>query len=147
MHGSRFRLERVRALREQREQQAKQQFAGALIRTSECEARLAGAAGIIARAQQNQRKPRSKLDGAALRDEQAYLERLERDQRRLTEELAQHQAELERQREAMTRASQDRQALERLKAKSIVAQQRLRDRNEQRLLDEIASSRHWRRAG
>lgn len=146
MNGYRFRLERVRALRERREDQAKLEFAGALERRSQCEAELALAQSRIQGARGVQAQSSTPLSAGDLRDRQAYLERVERAHRLVQEELVRHQAELERQRAALTRASQEREALERLKEKGLADHRREAARVEQNVLDEIAGNGHWRRA-
>lgn len=146
MNGHRFRLERVRALRERREEAAKLEFAGALQRRAQCEAELALAEARIADARRTQLQPSPSLTATDLRDRQAYLERVERAQQLVREDLNRHEVELEDRRTALTQASQDRQALERLKERSLANHVRELARVEQNTLDEIAGNGHRRRA-
>jgi flagellar export protein FliJ len=138
----RFRLERVRALRERREEQAKQEFAFALQARQRCQDEVAQLAGRIASARHAQ------LDAAAdvLGAHQSYLERLERAHEVALQELARHELELTERRIALMKASQDLEALERLKEKGLNDHNREAARVEQVMLDEIAGNGYWRQA-
>lgn len=138
----RFRLERVRALRERREEQAKQEFAVAFQARQRCLDELARIAGQIESARQAQ------LDATAddLGAHQSYLERLERAHELAFDDLARQEAELTERRIALTKASQELEALERLKEKGLDDHNREAARVEQNVLDEIAGNGHWRRA-
>lgn len=138
----RFRLERVRALRERREEQAKQEFAVALQARERCNDEAVRAAARIASAQVAQLH----ADGDALQAHQTYLERLERAEELAQQELERSEVELTERRVALTKASQDREALERLKEKGLVDHNREQARVEQNMLDEIAGNGYWRRA-
>lgn len=142
----RFRLERIRALRESHEEMAKLELAGALQRHARCEVELATADARIVDARRAQREPSSSLSATDLRDRQAYLERVERARQVVHEELQRKEAELEDSRSSLTKASQDREALERLKDKSLQTHIRELARAEQYALDEIAGNGHRRRA-
>ena len=138
----RFRLERVRALRERREEQVKQEFAVALQATQRCRDELERVAARIEAARGAQ------LIAAAddLGAHQSYLERLERAHEVALDELARHELELAERRTALTKASQDLEALERLKEKGLDDHNREAARVEQIMLDEIAGNGYWRRA-
>ena len=138
----RFRLERVRALRERREEQAKQEFGVALQARERCRDEVARIAERIRSARAAQ------LDAAAddLGAHQSYLERLERAHEVALQELARHELELGERRIALTKASQDLEALERLKEKGLDDHNREVARVEQLMLDEIAGNGYWRRA-
>jgi flagellar protein FliJ len=118
MNGSsfRFRLERVRALRERREDAAKQELAGALQRHRRCEEEVEAAANRIADARAAQidaaQLPVSATDLIA---RQAYLERAERAHQATRQDLQRREVELTQRRELLMKAAQERQALERLK--------------------------------
>lgn len=138
----RFRLERVRALRERREEQAKLDFAAALQQRGKAQdeviridARIGDARGAQIRAV-----------GSDLKAHQDYVERLEHLRRVAQEELVRREQELDARRQSLTKASQDREALERLKEKGLAAHIRELARVEQITLDEIAGNGHWRRA-
>lgn len=143
----RFRLERVRALRERREDAAKQELAGALMRHRRCEEEVQAAAARIASAHAAQvdatRLPSSATD---LMARQAYLERAERAHQATRQDLQRHSAELEQRRQMLTKAAQERQALERLKENQRADHQREAARQEGMMLDEIAINGFRRKA-
>lgn len=147
MAGSsyRFRLERVRALRERREEQAKVELAGALLRRQECESEAAAAAARIedARRLQLNFTAGSALD---LQDRQAYLERVENAHSATLQDLRNQNVEVSGRRQQLMEAAQAREALERLKQKGLAEHQREQDRVERIVLDEIAGNGYWRRA-
>ncbi len=146
MTAIRFRLERVRALREQREDQAKQQLAKALVRQADGQAQLEQARADVSAAQATWRAPEESLSAATLVQRQAYLERVEHTQQQAKDELTRRSAEAEQRRQILTGAAQEHQALERLKQKRIAEQRYEQGLAEQRILDEIAGNQHWRNA-
>lgn len=137
-----FRLERVRALRERHEEQAKQAFAAALEARRRQADEVMHAEARIASA----RVAQLHANAEELRAHQSYLERLEHALELSQQELTRREAELAARRAALTKASQDREALERLKEKGLVDHNREQARIEQNTLDEIAGNSHWRRA-
>jgi flagellar FliJ protein len=149
MNGSsfRFRLERVRALRERREDAAKEELAGAMLRHRRCEEEVQAAAERIARARASQtdaaRLPASANDFMA---HQAYLERAERAHQATRQHLQRQEVELLQRREALTQAARDRQALERLKETRRAEHEREVARQEGLMLDEIAINSYRRKA-
>src|SRR5947209_6327343 len=149
MNGSsfRFRLERVRALRERREDAAKEELAGAMLRHRRCEEEMQAAAERIAGARAAQadatRLPVSANDFMA---HQAYLERAERAHQATRQNLQRQEVELLQRREALTQAARDRQALERLKENRRVEHEREVARQEGLMLDEIAINGYRRNA-
>jgi len=137
----RFRLERVRALRERHEDVAKQALAGAMMQHHRCEQELDAAADRITRARAAQ------LDGATapssasdLLGRQAYLERTERAHRASRHDLTRHELELAQRRDALTQAARDRQALERLKERRHIEYNQEAARREGLALDEMATN-------
>jgi len=138
----RFRLERVRALRERREEQVKQEFGVALQARKHRQDEVARTRARIESARSAQ------LNAAAddLRAHQSYIERLERILQLELEDLARCEVELTERRLELTKASQDLEALERLKEKGRDVHNREAARVEQILLDEIAGNGYWRRA-
>jgi len=138
----RFRLERVRALRERREEQAKQSFAEALEAHERCGRELRNVQETIVNARRAQLEASADTLGA----HQSYLERLERSEQLCRQRLAAYEASLDEARAALTKASQELEALERLKEKGLAEHTREASRLEQLLLDEIAGNGHWRRA-
>jgi len=143
----RFRLERVRALRERREDAAKQELAGAMVRhrrsEDEVEAAVARLAGARAAQVDATRVTSSATDMLA---RQAYLERAERAHQATRQDLQRHELELAQRREALTQAARDRQALERLKEHRRADHEREVARREGLVLDEIAINAFRRRA-
>jgi flagellar export protein FliJ len=138
----RFRLERVRALRERHEEQVKQEFAVALQARQHREDEVARTRARIDSAR------RAQLDASPddLRAHQSYVERLEHVLQLEIEELVRCEVELSERRVALTKASQDLEALERLKEKGREDHNREAARVEQIILDEIAGNGYWRRA-
>ena len=149
MNGSsfRFRLERVRALRERHEDAAKEELAGAMLRHRRCEEEVQAAAARIASARAAQvdatRLPISATDLLA---RQAYLERAERAHQATRQDLQRHELELAERRDALTQAARDRQALERLKEHRRADHEREVARQEGLMLDEIAINGFRRKA-
>ena len=140
----RFRLERVRALREQCEDAAKQELAGAMARRLECEA-------AVAAAEERLEQARAVLHGAtdhagALIARQAYLERTELAHREQLQELDRRHAEVDSRRDELTLAARERQALERLKEHKLADHNREALRLEGQMLDEIAGQTSHRKA-
>ena len=149
MNGSsfRFRLERVRALRERHEDAAKEELAGAMLRHRRCEEEVQAAAARIASARAAQvdatRLPISATDLLA---RQAYLERAERAHQATRQDLQRHELELAERRDALTQAARDRQALERLKEHRRADHEREVARQEGLMLNEIAINGFRRKA-
>ena len=81
-----------------------------------------------------------------LRAHQSYIERLEHMLQLEIEDLARCEVELSERRVILTKASQDLEALERLKEKGLDDHNREAARVEQNMLDEIAGNGYWRRA-
>jgi flagellar FliJ protein len=143
----RFSLERVRALRERTEDQAKEALAGAMQDCQRSERELNDAAARVARARAAQ------LDATAvpasahdLIARQAYLERSERAHRVSQDVLGRSEMHVNQRRMVLTEAARDRQALERLKESRRLDHQRELARVENAELDEIAINGFRRRA-
>jgi flagellar protein FliJ len=147
MGGSsyRFRLERVRALRERREDEAKLELAAAMRQQQAAEQELTAARHQIVSARQAQQLTGTS-NAADLIARQAYLERVESAHRSGLEDLRKHNEAVDGRRVALTEAAQERQALERLKAKGLAAHQREEERVANVALDEIATNGYRRRA-
>lgn len=143
----RFRLERVRALRERGEDLAKEELAGALSRRTSCEERLRATGEQLAGARDRQRDlaaaPSTSFDLIA---RQRYLERVEQTRRDRELDLDRHEAEVDARRVALVAAARDRQALERLKERRRADHARELARVEGAEMDEIALTLHRRRA-
>jgi flagellar protein FliJ len=149
MNGSsfRFRLERVRALRERREDAAKQELAGAMMRHRRCEDEVLAAAARLAGARAAQVDATRAMSSATdMLARQAYLERAERAHQATRQDLQRHELELAQRRETLTQAARERQALERLKEHRRADHEREAARQEGLVLDEIAINGFRRRA-
>jgi flagellar FliJ protein len=142
----RFRLERVRELRERREDLAKQALAAAMADHFRAEEQLREAELRIANARAAQldatTSPRAAID---LLGHQAYLERAESAETVTRQNLDCRELELADRRDALGRAARDRQALERLKERRRAEHQREATRIEGLVLDEIAINNFRRR--
>jgi flagellar FliJ protein len=142
-----FRLERVRALRERHEEQAREELATSMSVRMKGEAMLRAASEDVSDAHKVRRQSStSALSGAELLALQAYLERAERARESAALELDRRDAEVEARRDALTTRSQERQVLERLKDRRRADHKRESERRESILLDEMALNAH-RRAG
>jgi flagellar FliJ protein len=141
----RFRLERVRALRERREDAAKEELAGAMLRHRRCEEEVQAAAARIAHARAQQvDATRGSSSATDMLARQAYLERAERAHQATRLDLQRHELELAQRRDALTQAARERQALERLKERQQADHLREVERREGVVLDEIAATAHRR---
>ena len=145
----RFRLERVRELREHAEDQAREALASSL------GAQLRGEAMLRAAAEQVDAAKAARRDGALaglpmaaadLMAQQLWSERLER--QRADAELAVERAsaEVDARRTALTEASRRREALERLKERQRQEHRAQMERIEGAFLDEIALTSYVRQA-
>jgi len=140
-----FRLERVRALRERAEEEAREELASSLAIRMRGEAMLRAAADGVDGARAARRRSSSAvLSGAELRALQAYMERTERTRESAALELDRRDAEVDARRSALAQRSQDRQVLERLKERRAADHRVETERREGALLDEMALSMHRR---
>jgi flagellar protein FliJ len=143
----RFRLERVRELRERHEDEAKMALAAALADHFRAEEQVQAAEQRIEEARMAQLDAaRSQHSAVDMLAHQAYLERTESDHRASREDLDLRETELNDRRDALTQAARDRQALERLKDRRRAEHQREADRVEALALDEIAINGYRRNA-
>ncbi len=145
MTSFRFPLERIRSLRERREDLAKQELSAALARRMSCVERLTAMGEEISGAFVAQRAaaaaPASAHDLLA---HQAYLERMADAREASEQDLGRHDVEVEQRRDVAREASRDRQALERLKERRRTDYARAMARAEAVALDEIALTQHRR---
>jgi flagellar FliJ protein len=140
-----FRLERVRALRERAEDQAREDLAASLAIRMRGEAMLRSAAETVRSAHDARRDGAAgELSGADLRALEAYAERTQRQRESAELELDRRSAEVDARRAALTVRSQERQVLERLKERRAADHRREMDRREGALLDEMALIGHRR---
>ncbi len=140
-----FRLERVRELREHAEDQAREELASSLAIRMKGEAMLRAATDDLGAAHDARRSgAAADVSGAELLALQAYLERTERQRESAALELDRREAEVDARREALTRRSQERQVLERLKERRREGHRQEMERREGALLDEMAITAHRR---
>ncbi len=141
-----FRLERVRALRESVEDQAKEELAASLSVRMKGEAMLEAASESFAHAKATRRGATEiAASGDQLVAAQAYLERTEQARLAAELELDRREAEVDARRTALQSAARERQVLERLKERRKADHIRELDRREGVLLDEMAIVGHRRR--
>jgi flagellar FliJ protein len=142
-----FRLERVRALRESFEDQAKEELAASLSTRLKGEAMLLAASETFASAQVTRRRTADlEVSGEDLLAASAYMERTARARQAAELELDRREAEVDARRTALVAAARERQVLERLKERRAADHRRESERAEGVLLDEMAIVSH-RRAG
>ena len=140
-----FRLERVRALRESFEDQAREELAASLSVRLKGEAMLRAASESYAGAQDSRRRTASfEATGQDLIAVQAYVERTSRMRQAAELELDRREAEVDARRTALLAAARERQVLERLKERRAADHRRESDRAEGVLLDEMAINSHRR---
>jgi flagellar FliJ protein len=146
MTGSafRFRLERVRAVRERNEDLAKQELASAISRRTLSEQELHDAETRLEHAHSEQR---AASDGAVamgadeLRSRQAYLERVEARRAENMRNLSMREAEVADRDARLATAASEHKMLTRLRERHLGEHQRDAAHREQRSLDEIATQR------
>ncbi len=142
-----FRLERVRALRESFEDQAREDLAASLSVRLKGEAMLLAASESFDEAQDTRRQTAAlEMTGQDLLATQAYIERTSRARMAAELELGRREAEVDARRTALLAAARERQVLERLKERRKADHRAESERVEGALLDEMAISSH-RRAG
>ena len=142
-----FRLERVRALRESFEDQAREELAASLSVRLKGEAMLRAANERHATAQDTRRHTASlEVTGQDLIAVQAYVDRTSRARLAAELELNRREVEVDARRTALLAAARERQVLERLKERRAADHKRESERVEGVLLDEMAITSH-RRAG
>jgi flagellar protein FliJ len=141
-----FRLERVRALRERAEDQAKEEYASSLAHRNEGEDLLRAAAETRDRARAGARPVGAGQSGTDLLGSQAWLERLERARQAAELELDRRHAEVEARHAALVNAARERHALERLAEKRRAEHAVETNRREAYELDELAAAGFRRRA-
>ncbi len=139
-----FRLERVRALREQAEDEAKEQLAAAMAERDRWARRLDDAAALLDEA----RSAKRHLSGSIgdLLAHQAFVERSEREQAAAELDLSRQDAEVDARRTALQLAAQERRVLEQLKDKQHAEFRRAAERAENEHLDELAIAGFARRS-
>jgi flagellar protein FliJ len=139
-----FPLERVRALRERTEDQAKEELAASLAHRMRGEAMLRAAGEAVSGARELHRGAMSQASGTDLLLAQAYVERTARAREAASLELDRRDSEVEARRNALQHAARDRQVLERLKDRRRAEHKQEMARREGIALDEIALDMHRR---
>lgn len=145
----RFRLERVRALRERREDLAREEFSKAVSRLQGSRERLQAVEEHLERVRAEQRRasgPASGVDIQELRARQAIVEQVEAQRVGGARELAQREADLAERSDALGVAAREHRMLERLKERQHAEHERETRRQESIVLDEIAIDRFRRSA-
>jgi flagellar export protein FliJ len=143
----RFRLERVRAVREREEEQAKQELARAISRRSSTEADLRDAEAQLERAHVEHRVFTAETDtlgSAELLARQAFLERVEAQRGSCAGELRQREAEVADHDAKLATAAGEHEILNRLRERQRGEHDREVANREQGTLDEIAAARFGR---
>jgi flagellar export protein FliJ len=137
----RFRLERVRAVRERKETLAKQALSKAISLRSSTEADLRSADEDLEHAHSEQRSVASispSASAAELLARQAFLERIEAQRGRHARDLQQREADVADRDAALTTAASEHEMLKRLRERHRGEHDREAARRERTVLDEIA---------
>jgi flagellar export protein FliJ len=143
----RFRLERVRVVRERKEKLAQRELADALSRRSSTVAELRAVDQSLEHARATQRMVStgsSAVSAADLLAGQAYLERVEAQRRVRAHELAQREAEVAERDAELATAASEHEMLNRLRERYRGEHDREAARHERNTLDEIAVTRFRR---
>ena len=144
----RFRLERIRALREQREQAARAELASALGTEAERQAHLQAAEAQLIAANEDHREALqgSTVDVAQLHARQHFVERVEHERELREQALANASGEVAARGRQLQAAAREHRMLERLKERRRAEHQLADSRRESNALDEIAGERFRRNA-
>src|SRR5262245_9277273 len=134
-----FKLEPVRALREQAERHAMKELADELAREAALRSEADAAAARLAAAQA---APQPLTSGADLRAQQVYMERREREVVQAHEQVGLQEQQVELRRAGLEAASRDREVLERLKDRRRTEHDRAAARAEQAHVAELTLARY-----
>jgi flagellar FliJ protein len=142
----RFRLERIRSVRERIEEQAREELAASLAVRLKGEGMLRAAEAELQAAQSARRSAGADqaASGLDLVTAQAYVEHAERRREARMLELDRCDAEVDLRRQALQQAAKDRQALERLKERKREEHKVESDRIAGIALDEMSLNVHRR---
>lgn len=151
MNGSvfRFRLERVRAVRERNEQLAQQELARAISLRSGTEADLRAAEAHLEQAHVEHRAHTSDahtLEATEMLARQAFIERVEAQRGAHIQELQQREAQVVERDAKLTTAATEHEMLNRLRERHRGEHERELASRERTALDEIAAARFGRSA-
>lgn len=142
-----FRLEPIRALREQAERQAQEALARELRRQRDRETELDAATRRVDDARgTGELAPGAEVSGHDLRAFQAYMERVERERDAAAHGVRAQAVEVDAGRSRLARASIEHETLVRLKARKRTEHLKAVARAETAHLDEVAIARHVRLA-
>ena len=139
-----FRLERVRALREDLEGLSREAYAASEGRRRQLEAELRSAAAGVDDARDACRSAVAGADASEMAAAHAYLMRADRTRRESADDLRRQDHVVEERRLELAQAARDRQVLERLKDRGRERHLRDVEQREGMMLDELAISRHRR---
>ncbi|HEY3760029.1 MAG TPA: flagellar export protein FliJ [Solirubrobacteraceae bacterium] len=145
----RFRLERLRALRERREDLAREELAKAVSRLNGSQSRLEAVDARLERVLADQRvatSTASTVDAEELRARQAFVERIETQRVSEALELRRCEADVVERDSELGEAAREHRMLERLKERQHAEHDREAVRREGIVLDEIAIDRFRRSA-
>jgi flagellar FliJ protein len=145
----RFRLERVRALRERREDLARRAVATAIARRADSEQHLRAVDADLERARSEQRSataPAAGVSAAELQARQAFVEHVEAQRVQGARELAHEEGLLAARAGELGQAAREREMLERLKERQRLEHMREQAQRESNMLDELAVLRFGRSA-
>jgi flagellar export protein FliJ len=136
----RFRLERVRAVRERKEKLAQQELARSISRLSGTREELRSAEEVLERAQEEQRSAAAGPVGAAeLQSRQAFLERIEARRTLSAMDVTRGEAEVADRNAALVVAAGEHEMLNRLRDRRRGEHERESMRHENKVLDEMAA--------
>jgi len=138
-----FRLERVRVLRERAEQRASEALAASVAHQQRGEEQLRAAAERVAEARDG-RRATAEATGADLLAMQAYLERTQRAQQAAALDLGRREAEVDARRDALVHAAREHRALARLEQRRRAEHAQQAARIEGAFMDEVALGVHRR---
>ena len=141
-----FRLERVKTLRERAEQQRAEELAASVAHRRRGEEELEAAAQRVDRAR-HERRGVAQATGADLLSMQAYIERTQRAQHAAALDLGRREAEVDARRDALVHAAREHRALTRLEERRREEHTREVARIEGARMDEVALTVHRRSAG
>jgi len=142
----RFRLERVRAVRERKEKLAQRELANAISRHSSSVTELRSADARLEHAREQQRSvaEETAVSATDLLARQTFLERVEAQRRLRAGELEQRETELAQRDAELASAASEHEMLIRLRERHRGEHEREAARVEQGALDEIAVTRFGR---
>lgn len=140
-----FRLERVRALRERAEERASEELATSVAQQRLGEEQLRAAAERVARARED-RRATAQATGADLLAMQVYIERSQRAQQAAQLDLGRREAEVDARRDALVHAAREHRALTRLEQRRREEHALHAARADGAVMDELALGVHRRGA-